>query len=164
MSVRAYLGLGANLGDRGAALRQAAAALAAVAGLTLVACSPVYETAPWGDLDQPDFLNAALAVDSELSPDDLLVAAQAVERGLGRRRDGRRWGPRTIDIDLLLYGGLLRPAPDPRLPHPRLHERAFALRPLVDLDPQLIVPGRGRAADLLAALGECPRRVPEPLP
>jgi 2-amino-4-hydroxy-6-hydroxymethyldihydropteridine diphosphokinase len=152
--IRSYLGLGSNLGDRAACLNRAVAVLAGVPGLTVAARSPIYETPPWGDPDQPDFLNAALAVDTRLTPEALLAAALDVEARLGRERGQRRWGPRVIDVDVLLYGDLRRDAPAPALPHPRLHQRAFALRPLLDLDPRIVVPGRGAAADLLRALGE----------
>ena len=149
---RAYIGLGANLGDRRAALDAALAALGARAGVEVVAVSRVRETDPWGPVEQPLFLNAAAALDTTLSPRELLDALLAVERDLGRTRDGRRWGPRTIDLDLLLYGSDQIDEPGLAVPHPRLAERLFVLEPLYDLDPALVVPGAGELATLLARL------------
>lgn len=143
---RAYVGLGANLGDREATIR---AALAELPGL--VAVSELRETEPVGVVDQPPFLNGAAALDTELSARDLLDALLAIERELGRERR-ERWGPRTIDLDLLLYGEERIDEPGLTVPHPRLHERRFALEPLADLDPELVIPGRGRVGDLLAEL------------
>jgi 2-amino-4-hydroxy-6-hydroxymethyldihydropteridine diphosphokinase len=143
---RAYVGVGANLGDREATIRAALAALPDV-----VAVSELRETAPVGVVDQPPFLNGAAALETELSPRELLDVLLAVERRLGRERR-ERWGPRTIDLDLLLHGDDLVDEPGLTVPHPRLHERRFALEPLLDLDPDLVVPGRGRVIDLLARL------------
>jgi len=143
---RAYVGVGANLGDREATIR---AALAALPGV--VAVSELRETAPVGVVDQPPFLNGAAALETELSPRELLDALLEVERRLGRERR-ERWGPRTIDLDLLLHGDDVVDEPGLTVPHPRLHERRFALEPLLDLDPDLVVPGRGRVIDLLARL------------
>jgi 2-amino-4-hydroxy-6-hydroxymethyldihydropteridine diphosphokinase len=103
-------------------------------------------------VDQPRFLNGAAALETDLSARELLEALLSVERRLGRVRDGARWGPRSVDLDLLLYGGEVVDEPGLRVPHPRLHERRFALEPLVELDPELVVPGAGRVSDLLAAL------------
>jgi 2-amino-4-hydroxy-6-hydroxymethyldihydropteridine diphosphokinase len=143
---RAYVGLGANLGDREATIR---AALEALPGL--VGVSKLRETDPVGVVDQPPFLNAAAALETELTPRDLLDTLLAVECELGRERR-ERWGPRTIDLDLLLYGDETIDEPGLTVPHPRLHERRFALEPLLDLDPELAIPGRGRVANLLAGL------------
>ena len=143
---RAYVGVGANLGDREATIR---AALAALPGV--VAVSELRETTPVGVVDQPPFLNGAAALETELSPRELLDALLEVERRLGRERR-ERWGPRTIDLDLLLHGDDVVDEPGLTVPHPRLHERRFALEPLLDLDPDLVVPGRGRVIDLLARL------------
>ena len=146
---RAYVGVGANLGDRRATIRAALAALPEV-----IAVSELRETAPVGVVDQPPFLNGAAALETELSPRELLDLLLAVERRLGRERRERRerWGPRTIDLDLLLYGDEAVDEPGLTVPHPRLHERRFALEPLLDLDPDLAVPGHGRVTDLLARL------------
>ncbi len=143
---RAYVGLGANLGDREATIR---AALAELPGL--VAVSELRETDPVGVVDQPAFLNGAAALETELSARELLDALLAIERELGRERR-ERWGPRTIDLDLLLYGDERIDEPGLTVPHPRLHERRFALEPLADLDRELVIPGRGRVGDLLAEL------------
>jgi 2-amino-4-hydroxy-6-hydroxymethyldihydropteridine diphosphokinase len=147
---RAYVGLGSNLGDREATLRRALELLGE--GVVVVAVSSFRETEPWGYDDQPAFLNAAAAVDTELSPRELLDALLEVERTLGRTRDGPRYGPRTIDLDLLLYGDEVIDEDGLKIPHPRLHERRFVLEPLADLAPQLVVPGLGGVEDLLAEL------------
>jgi 2-amino-4-hydroxy-6-hydroxymethyldihydropteridine diphosphokinase len=153
---RAYVGVGSNLGDREATVRRAVELLDATPRVRVVAVSTLRETAPWGYLDQPSFLNGAVAVDTSLSPPDLLEMLLAVERELGRTRDGPRYGPRTIDLDLLLYGDLELDEPGLTLPHPRLRERVFALEPLRELEPCLVVPGVGSVADLLAALHSDP--------
>ena len=142
----AYIGLGSNLGDREQTIRSA---IAAVQGV--VAVSELRETDPVGVTEQPAFLNGAIAVETELSPRELLQSLLAVERELGRER-GERWGPRTIDLDLLLYGTETVDEPGLTVPHPHLHERRFALEPLAELDPELVVPGRGRVDELLAKL------------
>jgi len=142
----AYVGVGANIGDREATIRAAISALPGVVGV-----SELRETDPVGVTEQPAFLNGAVALETELSARELLESLLMIERGLGRER-GLRWGPRTIDLDLLLYGGETVDEPGLTVPHPRLHERRFALEPLADLDPELVVPGRGQVRDLLAEL------------
>ena len=117
-----------------------------------MAVSALRETDPLGLVDQPRFLNAAAAVDTDLSARDLLDVLLGVERVLGRTRDGPRYGPRTIDLDLLLYGDERIDEPGLDVPHPRLHERRFVLEPLAELDADLAVPGRGRVGELLAGL------------
>jgi 2-amino-4-hydroxy-6-hydroxymethyldihydropteridine diphosphokinase len=149
---RAYVGLGANLGDRSAMLRAALEQLAAEPGVSLVAVSSVRETDPVGPVDQPRFLNAAAALETELSPRELLDRLLGIERRLGRTREGPRFGPRTIDLDLLLYGEERLDEPGLELPHPRLHERLFALEPLFELDPSLVVPGHGALSEIIAGL------------
>jgi len=149
---RAYVGLGANLGDRETTLRRAVERLGRVDGVEVVGVSQLVETDPVGVVDQPRFLNGAVAVETTLSPQELLDALLSVERELGRVRDGERWGPRTLDLDLLVYGDLVVEEPGLRVPHPRLHERRFALEPLAELDPELEVPGRGSVGALLSAL------------
>jgi len=149
---RAYVGLGANLGDREGSLRAALAALGATEGIEVVAVSTLRETDPVDYLDQPRFLNAAAALDTTLAPRALLDALLEVERSLGRTREGPRFGPRTIDLDLLLYGEESFDEPGLTLPHPRLHDRAFVLEPLAELDPGLVVPGRGPLETLLRNL------------
>ena len=149
---RAYVGLGANLGDREAALRAALAALDATEGIEVIAVSTFRETDPVDYLDQPRFLNAAAALDTTLSPRELLDALLEVERSLGRTREGPRFGPRTIDLDLLLYGDESLERPGLTVPHPRLHRRVFVLEPLAELDPGLVVPGHGPLETLLLKL------------
>jgi 2-amino-4-hydroxy-6-hydroxymethyldihydropteridine diphosphokinase len=150
---RAYVAVGANLGDREATIRAAAAALDAEPGVEVVAVSRLIETEPVGYLDQPRFLNGALALETSLEPRALLDLLLAVERRFGREREGvPAQGPRTLDLDLLLYGDRQIDEPGLRLPHPRLHERAFVLRPLAELDPSLEVPGKGDIQTLLGGL------------
>jgi 2-amino-4-hydroxy-6-hydroxymethyldihydropteridine diphosphokinase len=148
----AYIGLGANLGDREAMLRAALEQLAAEPAIRVVEVSPLRDTAPVGMVDQPRFLNAAAAVETTLSARELLDRLLGIEQRLGRTREGPRFGPRTIDLDLLLYGEERIDEPGLEVPHPRLHERLFALEPLAELDPGLDVPGRGPLADLVAGL------------
>jgi 2-amino-4-hydroxy-6-hydroxymethyldihydropteridine diphosphokinase len=148
---RAYIGLGANLGDRRASLERAVALLGEQPDVCVVARSVLRETQPWGRVDQPPFLNGVVSLDTSLAPRALLDVLLAVEQRLGRVR-GERWGPRTIDLDLLLYGSESVDEPGLVVPHPRLHERAFVLEPLAELDPKLVVPGQGTVTELLAAL------------
>ena len=150
------MGLGANLGDRAATLTRALEALDGRAEIDVVAVSAFRETEPVGYLDQPRFLNAAAAIDTSLAPEALLGALLDVERLLGRVREGPRYGPRTVDLDLLLMEGVTLDEPGLTLPHPRLHERAFALAPLAELDPGLVVPGHGSVCELLARLESRP--------
>jgi len=151
---RAYVGLGANLGERERTLRRAIELLDAEPGIGVVAVSIFRETEPVGYLDQPAFLNGACALETELGPRELLDRLLAVERALGRERGtGPRWGPRTIDLDLLLYGDETVDEPGLTVPHPRLTERSFALEPLLELDPALRLPdGRGLRSLLRTAV------------
>ncbi len=149
---RAFVGLGANLGDRRASLQQALELLGGEEGIDVVAVSTFRDTEPVGYVDQPRFLNAAAALETDLEPRELLDRLLAVEQALGRTRDGPRFGPRTVDLDLLVYGETRLSEPGLQVPHPRLHERRFALEPLAELDPDLDVPGRGRVSALLAEL------------
>jgi 2-amino-4-hydroxy-6-hydroxymethyldihydropteridine diphosphokinase len=142
----AYVGLGSNLGDREATVRRAAELIGARRLSTL------YETEPWGLVDQPRFVNAVAEVETPLDARGLLHELLEVERRLGRERTGPRWGPRTIDLDLLLFGEDELDEPGLIVPHPHLHERLFVLEPLADLDPELAIPGRGRVSALLAGL------------
>lgn len=152
---RAVLSLGANLGDRLTTLQTALDALAAQ--VEVVAVSPVYETAPVGVIDQPDFLNAVALVETSLSPADLLAYAQRVETAGGRLR-AARWGPRTLDIDIVAYGDVVSTDPHVTLPHPRAGERAFVLRPWLDVDPSAVLPGFGPVASLVAVAAGAVRR------
>ena len=148
----AHVGLGANLGDRERTIRRALALLDEAPGVRVAAVSSLRETAPVGHLDQPPFLNAAAALETDLGPRALLDLLLDVERRLGRVRAGPRFGPRTIDLDLLLHGEEVVDEPGLTVPHPRLHERRFALEPLAELDPALVVPGRGTVSSLLERL------------
>jgi 2-amino-4-hydroxy-6-hydroxymethyldihydropteridine diphosphokinase len=121
-------------------------------GIDIVAVSSFRETEPVGYLDQPRFLNAAVAIETSLRPSSLLVALLEVEHELGRTREGPRYGPRTVDLDLLLVEGVTVDEPGLTVPHPRLHERVFVLAPLAELDPSLVVPGRGSVGQLLGLL------------
>jgi 2-amino-4-hydroxy-6-hydroxymethyldihydropteridine diphosphokinase len=146
---RAVLSLGSNLGDRLAHLRGAVAGFADA----LVAASPIYETAPWGGVDQDDFLNAVLIVD-DLRTDawGWLRRGQALEQASGRIREVR-WGPRTLDVDVVTVDGVVSSDPELLLPHPGTPERATVLRPWLDIDPDAVLPGHGAVAALLTALG-----------
>jgi 2-amino-4-hydroxy-6-hydroxymethyldihydropteridine diphosphokinase len=146
----AVLGLGGNLGDTRRLMAAAVDRLAARPGIRVEAVSSLYETPPWGKTDQPAFLNAAARIDTGLSPRDLLATILDVERELGRER-GERWGPRSVDIDILLFGMEAIDEPGLHVPHPRLAERAFALQPLVDVMPDAAFAGRRAAAWLEAA-------------
>jgi 2-amino-4-hydroxy-6-hydroxymethyldihydropteridine diphosphokinase len=150
--MRSFVGLGSNAGDRAGYLRRAVELLRAEPGLEVIAVSSVRETEPVGLVDQPRFLNAAVEIETGLTAPDLLDRLLAVEQALGRRRTGPRWGPRTIDLDLLLYGREVVDEPGLTVPHPRLAERRFVLEPLHELDPNLVVPRRGPVSDLLSAL------------
>ena len=143
---RAFVGLGANLGDREGTIRRAAELLGAAR------LSTIRETEPWGYADQPPFLNAVAELDTDLTPRALLDRLLEVETTLGRTREGPRYGPRTIDLDLLLHGETTIEEPGLTVPHPRLHERLFVLEPLAELAPDVEVPGHGRVSVLLAKL------------
>jgi 2-amino-4-hydroxy-6-hydroxymethyldihydropteridine diphosphokinase len=149
--MRAYIGLGSNLGDRETAIRRAVGYLDEVDGIVVTAMSALRETDPWGPVEQPPFLNGAVAIDTSLPPRALLDVLLEIERALGRVR-GERWGPRTIDLDLLVYGDERVDEEGLHVPHPRLHERRFALEPLAELDPALEIPGLGTVSELIAAL------------
>jgi 2-amino-4-hydroxy-6-hydroxymethyldihydropteridine diphosphokinase len=145
------LALGSNLGDRLASLQGGVDALCARPGLSGVQVSPVYETAPVGGPAQPEYLNAVLVAATTLSARAVLDRCQEAENALGRVRT-ERWGPRTLDVDVIVYGTEVSDDPELTLPHPRAHERAFVLAPWHDVDPGAVIPGRGRVADLLAAV------------
>jgi 2-amino-4-hydroxy-6-hydroxymethyldihydropteridine diphosphokinase len=150
---RAYVGLGANLGDRERTIRAALAELDGTPGVEVADVSRLVETEPVGYLDQPRFLNGAAALETSLPARELLDLLLAVERRFGRDREGvAPQGPRTLDLDLLLYGTARIEEPGLRIPHPRLHERRFVLEPLAELDASLEVPGKGAIQTLLAEL------------
>ena len=150
---RAFVGLGANLGDRDGTLRAAVKRLGGVAGTEVTKVSALRDTEPVGYLDQPRFLNGVVELETSLSPRALLDELLSIEREFGRDRStAPPQGPRTLDLDLLLYGREAIHEPGLEVPHPRLHERAFVLEPLVELDPELEVPGQGAVQALLAKL------------
>ncbi len=151
MSKTAFVGIGSNLGDREENLRRAVELLSEEERIDVTAVSEIRETAPVGPVEQGPFLNGAVQIETDLGSRALLERLLAVELRLGRVRD-ERWGPRTIDLDLLLYGDEVVDEPGLRVPHPRLHERRFALEPLADLAPSLEIPGKGPISRLLAEL------------
>jgi 2-amino-4-hydroxy-6-hydroxymethyldihydropteridine diphosphokinase len=149
---RTVLSLGSNLGDRLDNLQEAIDALFDAPGLTFVALSPVYETAPWGGIEQPDFLNVVVMAETRIPPETLLERVLSIEDAMRRERV-IHWGPRTLDIDIVTFGDVVSDDPDLTLPHPHAHERAFVLVPWADIDPGAVLPGRGAVADLVAAVG-----------
>ena len=150
---RAFVALGANLVEPQAQVRAALAELARLPQSTLVAASSLYRTAPVGLAGQPDFINAVAALDTSLSPDDLLEALFAIERSFGRVRKEKN-GPRTLDLDLLLYDQLVVDSEQLSVPHPRMHLRAFVIAPLLEIAPLCRIPGRGSATAWLPALSQ----------
>jgi 2-amino-4-hydroxy-6-hydroxymethyldihydropteridine diphosphokinase len=147
------LALGSNLGARLDVLQGAVTAIAAIPGVTVTAVSPVYETVPVGGPAQPDYLNAVLLARTTLPPRDLLRQLNEIEAAFDRVREVR-WGPRTLDLDIITYEGVTGDDPELSLPHPRAHERAFVLAPWHDADPAAVLPGHGQVAALLAAAGD----------
>ena len=149
---RAYVGLGANLGDREETIRAAVRALGEEDGIEVVAVSTLRETEPVGVAEQPPYLNGAVELETSLTAHELLDRLLAVEQRFGRVRVPGEHGPRTLDLDLLLHGDEVLDEPGLTLPHPRLHERRFVLEPLAELAPTLVVPGRGDVGSLLSGL------------
>lgn len=149
-----YIGLGSNLADPVAQLHRACQALAALADSRLLTCSRLYRSRALGSVVQPDFTNAVAALETILAPLVLLDALQVIEQDQGRVRTAQRWGPRTLDLDLLLYAGQVIDLPRLQVPHPGLPERNFVLYPLHDIAPDLVIPGQG---PLVALLQHCPR-------
>lgn len=145
-----YIGLGANLGRPQETLHSAARALAALSGAESFALSPLYRSAPMGPQDQPEYVNAVARLVTELAPLELLDTLQDIEQAHGRVRGPQRWGPRTLDLDLLLYADRVIDHPRLTVPHPGLTERNFVLYPLHDLDPDRVLPDGRRLADLLS--------------
>jgi 2-amino-4-hydroxy-6-hydroxymethyldihydropteridine diphosphokinase len=146
-------GLGGNLGDAASTVREALRALDELPATRLLRASPLYRTAAWGNTDQPDFINAAALLETRLDARALLDELLGIERHFGREREAAvQWGPRILDLDLLLYGDAVIDEPGLRVPHPYLHERAFALVPLARIGPGLQVPGKGRVDALLHAI------------
>ncbi|MBI4293311.1 MAG: 2-amino-4-hydroxy-6-hydroxymethyldihydropteridine diphosphokinase [Betaproteobacteria bacterium] len=145
-----FIGLGANLGEPGEQLRSAIKALGRAADSRVLAVSSFYASAPLEFASQPDFVNAVAKLDTVLAPHALLETLLAIERAFGRRRSFHG-APRTLDLDLLLYGEQVIAEPDLQVPHPRMHERAFVLAPLAEIAPECVIPGRGAVGELLAA-------------
>ncbi len=152
-SITAYIGLGSNLADPAGQIKAARREIAALANVQELAFSSLYQSPPMGPQDQPDYVNAVMAIVTTLPPLDLLRCLQKIEHEQGRVRTGERWGARTLDLDLLLYGDQQITVPDLIVPHAGLSERAFVLYPLSEIAPQLLVPGKGKLTDLLA---QCP--------
>ncbi|MDA8254672.1 MAG: 2-amino-4-hydroxy-6-hydroxymethyldihydropteridine diphosphokinase [Betaproteobacteria bacterium] len=148
MSQRCFIALGANLGDPVATVTAAIVALRGLPQTEFIAASSLYRTAPVGLRHQPDFINAVVELAAVSSAPTLLEALFDIEARFGRQRSVKN-APRTLDLDLLLYGNTVSDDPQLTLPHPRLHERAFVLAPLAEIAPQLVIPGRGRVSDLL---------------
>ena len=150
--VSAWIGIGSNLDTPEEHVRRAADALDAIESTHLVTCSRLYRSPPWGAVGQPDFVNAVAHLTTARTARLLLEALLRIERAHGRRRDVGRWGPRTLDLDLLVYGDQIIDESDLRVPHPHIGERAFVLLPLVEIAPALLIPGIGKAADALARI------------
>lgn len=157
---RAWIALGSNLGDSGAILAQALADIAQLPNSRLLASSARYRTAPIGGPDQPDFLNAVCLIETQLSPTELLHALQQLEQQAGRVRH-ERWGPRTLDLDIIAIDELQLNDPELTLPHPRAHQRAFVLQPLAELSPQLILAGHSVHSWLDSVADQAIERLPD---
>jgi 2-amino-4-hydroxy-6-hydroxymethyldihydropteridine diphosphokinase len=151
--VSVYIGLGSNLANPAEQIKSARNAITQIAEVQELAFSSLYHSAPMGPQDQPDYVNAVMCIATGLPPIDLLRCMQRIENEHGRVRKAERWGARTLDLDMLVYGDRIVELPDLIVPHPGLAERAFVLYPLSEIAPQLIVPGKGNIADLLA---QCP--------
>ncbi|HET9047519.1 MAG TPA: 2-amino-4-hydroxy-6-hydroxymethyldihydropteridine diphosphokinase [Chiayiivirga sp.] len=151
-SVRAFIGLGSNLADPVAQLQRAVTGLENIDHVTVRRVSSLYRTAPWGETEQADFINAVAEIETCLDAEQLLTELIRLEREAGRTRE-RRWGPRTLDLDLLLHGDTQNTHAHLQLPHPRMHERAFVLAPLAELVPDLVLGEHGPISDLLARVG-----------
>lgn len=150
--IRVYLALGSNLADPLHQVQSALNALAAIPDTLLVATSSLYRTPPYGPPDQPDFLNAAVALDTRLDAESLLNHTQRIELEQGRVRKEHRWGPRTLDLDIMLFGEQILNTPRLTVPHYDMHNRAFMLLPLLEIAPELCLPDGTRLADILASL------------
>ena len=160
--MRAYVALGGNQDDPAAQVRAAFDALDAWPQVRVARRSSLYLTPPWGVTEQPDFINAVAELDTGLAPEALLQALLCIEREAGRTRDDTRWGPRVLDLDLLMYGDRVLEQPGLTLPHPRMAERAFVLLPLHEIAPSLRIPGLGRVDALLGKLDASPCKRLEP--
>lgn len=151
--IEVYIGIGSNLDDPLYHVKQAISELRQLAQCEYIATSALYRSAPMGPPGQPDYINAVSLLQTDLTPLDLLDQLQAIEHAHGRMRDGQRWGPRTLDLDILLYGEKIINEARLRVPHPGLHERSFVLYPLQDINPALVIPGDGPLARLI---DQCP--------
>lgn len=149
----AWIGLGGNRGNSVTLLESALSLIGSSGGISLLRHSKLYRSAPWGVADQPDFFNAVAELDTQMQPLQLLLFLQKIETDFGRERGDLRWGPRCIDLDLLTYNDLVLRSKDLQIPHPRMHQRAFVLVPILELDPDFRIPGRGKAADCLNRIG-----------
>lgn len=152
-TVTAYLGLGSNLASPVSQIKSARHALATFNGIKELAFSSLYHSHPMGPQDQPDYVNAVMAIATTLSPTDLLHCLQHIEQAQGRTRNGQRWGARTLDLDILMYGDFIIDSPSLTVPHNGIVERAFVLYPLLEIAPELTIPGKGNIADLI---NHCP--------
>ena len=150
----AYVGIGSNLQMPARQIDEAFELLAEIEGSRLVRRSSLYRSTPLGGIEQPDFVNAAAAVLTTLEPSEFLAELQAIEKRQGRERDGARWGPRVLDLDLLVFGGQIIEQPGITVPHPGIAERNFVLLPLGEIAPDLVIPGLGRVADLPVNMDE----------
>lgn len=149
---RAYVALGSNLDDPRAQVERGFVALQSLPQTSVIARSRLYRSAPWGFVDQPAFVNAVAGLETRLAPRELLDGLLAIERSAGRLRDGKKWAPRVLDLDLLVFGNEVLQENALTLPHPHLHERAFVLLPLFDIAPDLELPNHGRVRELLARI------------
>lgn len=149
MTIRAYIGIGSNLNDPVAQVKEAVEELALLPDSLLVARSSLYSGKPMGPQNQPDYVNAVVALDTLLSAENLLQGLQQIEQLQGRERDGERWGPRILDLDLLLYGKSVIDSPGLQVPHPGMHERDFVIIPLAEIAGNLNIPGRGLLTSLI---------------
>jgi len=147
--MKAWLGLGSNLQQPAEQLKKALESLSSTECIEILRTSSFYRTPPWGDTQQDDFINAVAEIETSLEPVPLMHGLQCIETSMGRQRDGRRWGPRLIDLDLLLYGDQRVQSDELEIPHPRMHERAFVLMPMCELDDTLEIPARGGIKKLL---------------
>lgn len=152
--MQSWLGLGSNLQNPVTQLKQALQRLGQLHGIEINRTSSFYRTPPWGGEQQDDFINAVVQIETSLEPLTLLHALQSIETAMGRQRSGKHWGPRNIDIDLLLYGDQVINTPELLIPHPWMHARAFVLLPLAELDARITIPGQGVVGKLLSQL-EC---------
>lgn len=151
MKLMAYIGIGSNLDDPASQVKEALEELDGIPDSVLVSQSSLYASKPMGPADQPDYVNAVAALDTLLSAEELLQALQKIEQRLGRERDGEKWGPRVIDLDLLLYGKKTIQIDTLTVPHPGLHERDFVIIPLAEIAGNLNIPGKGLLSTLIAA-------------